>query len=146
MPACGTGETSFIAQTASKEKFARPDTDTGTMTFAFAEAVSDVGGFINYAPGSGPTATIAVFDTAHQLIESSVVDFATDGVTDSGKFLGFHEDTASIGYFTLSNGYIGLTDLTTDTVAAVPEPQTYALMLGGLGVMAFIARRRRAPR
>jgi hypothetical protein len=26
----------------------------------------------------------------------------------------------------------------------VPEPETYALMLGGLGLMGFVARRRRA--
>jgi hypothetical protein len=29
------------------------------------------------------------------------------------------------------------------TVTAVPEPETYALMLAGLGLMGFIARRRR---
>ena len=29
-------------------------------------------------------------------------------------------------------------------VDAVPEPETYALMLGGLGVLAFVARRRKA--
>jgi hypothetical protein len=29
-------------------------------------------------------------------------------------------------------------------IAAIPEPQTYALMLGGLGFVAFVARRRRA--
>ncbi len=29
------------------------------------------------------------------------------------------------------------------TTNAVPEPETYALMLGGLGVAAFMARRRR---
>jgi len=28
--------------------------------------------------------------------------------------------------------------------AAVPEPETYALMLGGLGALAFVARRRRS--
>ena len=29
-------------------------------------------------------------------------------------------------------------------VAAIPEPETYALLAGGLGVLAFVARRRRA--
>jgi len=28
-------------------------------------------------------------------------------------------------------------------VAAVPEPETYAMLLGGLGLMGFIARRRK---
>jgi hypothetical protein len=28
------------------------------------------------------------------------------------------------------------------SVAAVPEPETYAMLLAGLGVMGFIARRR----
>ena len=31
----------------------------------------------------------------------------------------------------------------TDTVAAIPEPETYALMLGGLGVIGWVGRRRR---
>jgi hypothetical protein len=31
----------------------------------------------------------------------------------------------------------------TGNVAAIPEPGTYALLLSGLGVIAFIARRRR---
>jgi len=29
-------------------------------------------------------------------------------------------------------------------VSAVPEPQTYAMMLGGLGLLGFMARRKRA--
>ena len=37
----------------------------------------------------------------------------------------------------------GSTDLT-GTVVGIPEPETYALMLAGLGVMCFVARRRKA--
>lgn len=33
--------------------------------------------------------------------------------------------------------------LLSQTIAPVPEPQTYALFLGGLGVMGWMARRRR---
>lgn len=29
------------------------------------------------------------------------------------------------------------------TVAAIPEPETYAMMLAGLGLMGFMARRRK---
>ena len=32
----------------------------------------------------------------------------------------------------------------TPTIAAIPEPETYAMLLAGLGVMAWLARRRRA--
>jgi hypothetical protein len=29
------------------------------------------------------------------------------------------------------------------TTAAIPEPETYALMMAGLGVIGFVARRRK---
>jgi hypothetical protein len=31
----------------------------------------------------------------------------------------------------------------TDLVSAVPEPEIYAMMLAGLGLMGFVARRRK---
>ncbi|MET0505910.1 MAG: FxDxF family PEP-CTERM protein, partial [Luteibacter sp.] len=38
---------------------------------------------------------------------------------------------------------LGLSHASVSTVAPVPEPQTYALMLAGLAGLAFVARRRR---
>lgn len=39
--------------------------------------------------------------------------------------------------------YAGLEDCCSDPVSVVPEPSTYALMLGGLGLVGFMANRRR---
>lgn len=39
---------------------------------------------------------------------------------------------------------LGYDDFKLSLAAAVPEPETYALMLGGLALMGFVARRRKA--
>ncbi|MEF7617179.1 FxDxF family PEP-CTERM protein [Aquincola sp. MAHUQ-54] len=41
-------------------------------------------------------------------------------------------------------GSVAGTYTITSVVTAVPEPETYALLLGGLGVIGFVARRRKA--
>lgn len=49
-------------------------------------------------------------------------------------------DTLRIG----ANGYFLVDDITLNSpVAPVPEPETYAMMLAGLGMVGFLARRRR---
>ncbi len=54
--------------------------------------------------------------------------------------------TPFVNQFTISNisgdwgGYYSITEI---QVSAVPEPSTYALMLGGLGLVGFMAMRRR---
>jgi hypothetical protein len=109
----------------------------GSMTFAFSTPVEGVLGFINYLPPGVPT-TIAVYDSANVLIESYALTFTTGGASDSGEFLGFVEPTADIAYFTLSNGYIGVTDLEEQLA---PEPGTLFLLGGALTLLA-IARRK----
>ncbi|MBP0132876.1 MAG: PEP-CTERM sorting domain-containing protein [Nitrosospira sp.] len=61
------------------------------------------------------------------------------------QFFGYE---ASAGeYFTKFHFYgdyaIGVTDLQLGSVGAVPEPETYAMFMAGLGLMGFIARRRK---
>ena len=116
-----------------------------TMEYAFSTLQAGVGGLINYARigagYNGDPATISVYDSSHTLIESSILNFSTSGI---GEFHGFQEATASIAFFSLRGAYIGLRDLTITNVSAVPEPETYAMMLAGLSLLGFAARRRKA--
>ncbi len=50
------------------------------------------------------------------------------------------------GLFLVSAGQVGFSASTQVEILAVPEPETYAMLLSGLGVLAMIARRRRHVR
>jgi hypothetical protein len=89
-----------------------------TMTFEFSVPVSGVGGFMNYDPNYGYP-VISVYDSGHNLIESHTLNFSTNG-SNQGFFYGFLEGSAVIKYFTLSNSFIGIANLTVTTTAPVP--------------------------
>jgi hypothetical protein len=102
---------------------------TDTMTFTFSTPISAVGGFLNYYPGLSNPTTIVVYDASNNLIESYNLTFLTGGGDNTGAFYGFSEVTNNIKYFTLTNNYIGITDLTT---AIVPLPGAVWLLGSGL--------------
>ena len=114
---------------------------TDTMTFAFTTAVGAVGGFLNYVPGSNNPTTIAVWDSLGNLIESFNLTFLTGGGNDTGAFYGFQETTANISYFTMTDNYVAIVDLTTGASSAVPEPSS--LLLIGTGLLGAIGYGRR---
>ena len=107
---------------------------TDTMTFAFSTPIAGVGGFINYVPGSKNPTVISVYDSSNTLIETSMLTFITGGGDNTGSFYGFLEGSPNISYFTLTDNYIGITDLTTSDPSAstVPEPATMLLLSSGL--------------
>ena len=112
--------------------------ESETMTLAFATAVQGVGAFINW--GRYGSASIAVYDVNHTLIESTAITFSTSSRDNSGQFHGFLEAVANISYFTFTGADIGAANI---TVSAVPEPEILAMLLAGLGLIACTARRRR---
>ncbi len=82
-----------------------------------------------------------IFGTLEQHGTAEKISWAHDGVgTNSGTLqvsfmnLSNSEITGKLTAYTAVNSY--------GAVAAVPEPETYAMLLAGLGLMGLIARRR----
>ena len=116
--------------------------DSGELTFTFANLASGVGAFLNHCaatPGSG-SVTLSAFGSTGQLLETYSFSIGTsvDGY-DQGQFYGINRSQFDIRSFTFS-GVGAVAD--TLTVAMVPEPEGYALMLAGLGLMGWMTRRR----
>lgn len=91
------------------------------------------------------------FDGKENQVEN-VIYFSADGGTNSllssiatqqGTFFSFNGNLNGVTSVTWKSDYgFEFSDLNL-AVAAVPEPSTYALMLGGLGLVGLMAARRR---
>ena len=104
--------------------------------------------------------TVSNNNTATFSIKDGLVSLYADGAV-SDTFLGSFPFTGATGvsshefapvsggdYFYRITGVAngtsgGLYNVTSTVTTPVPEPQTYALLLAGLGVIGFVARRRR---
>jgi len=67
---------------------------------------------------------------------SWIIDFTGTGLTFASPHLKVLFSGGDVG-----NGHGSL--LSTNITPAIPEPETYAMMLAGLGLLGFVARRRR---
>ncbi|MCB5184568.1 PEP-CTERM sorting domain-containing protein [Methylobacillus gramineus] len=100
--------------------------------------------------GGTPFSLTLSYNNGNQALKGSLVNFVnTDTAADYYYFTWDLTGIASpITSYTL-NFNIGFSQslaFQVDQVAAVPEPETYAMLMLGLGVMGFAARRRTNPK
>ena len=87
--------------------------------------------------------SIDVWDNTHPNGGNLYATFAGNNVTTLLGTLAAGQYHIDINGNFSENSNMGSYSVALAAVPAVPEPQTYALMLAGLGAMAFMARRRR---
>jgi hypothetical protein len=116
--------------------------NNGSINFTFATPMQQVGIFANQnqALFENNSLQVLAYDFNGNILESFRVSIDTDAFGyDEGKFVGFARASADIYGFGLSDGTFVVDNL---TISAVPEPETYAMFLAGLGLLGAASRRR----
>ena len=96
--------------------------------------------------GNGGDAFVSFFKRDGSLISTMTISNLADGYYGFSR-AGDVQDIAGISIYNTDLGGIGFDNLKHDVasnISAVPEPETYAMLLAGLGIMGVVARRRKA--
>ena len=119
-----------------------------TFNAATLGALPTHAGIVWTDAGAGASVTFAVYGPGNVLLNTTtaigIADGSNNGETAEDRFFGAI-NTAGISSIFVSNCSGGIeVDHLQYGVAAIPEPQTYALMLAGLFGLAAFMRRRKA--
>ena len=121
--------------TAADDSFSRLTVSASSMTTLILNIDSNEDGFVTFTDGSGTTGQFALDDNGQNF-------FTITGITgNSLSFVAF-------------NGQGQEADIVDEVrqirlggqVTAIPEPETYALMMAGLAAVGFISRRRKTKK
>ena len=101
----------------------------GFMDFKFLKApVSGAGGFLNWAPGSGPSSmSITALDSSANILESYSLNFTTTGAANTGRYFYILRNAQAPDITTLRirDAYAGIAEFTFDAPVA-PAPLPFA--------------------
>jgi hypothetical protein len=135
--------------TGSHQASFQIDTETVPNFFSSSSLIGNQVGFDDVSGIFGGVAGLASISFGTNLI----ADFNIGGtplgfvqLTSNGPdlFTGNPADPVfTLGSFNLSNPFFGQNDVLTISVAAVPEPSTWAMMILGFATVGFIAYRRK---
>lgn len=115
----------------------------GELRFTFDSLTNGVGAFVNhYADGIFPfSLVVSAYDDNNQIIETWTLSIDTDEYGyNEGMFVGITRDSADIRSLSFKGNYVVADNLA--VAVPVPEPETWAMLLAGLGMMGMVARRR----
>jgi len=146
----GLGDNGSFGGTAT---YIGVDSGTGYATLTFSKLVSSFGAFWNYAtfasqPSSWDAPTISAYGASDNLLGAfdlaALAPISTPGGYNEFSYRGIFSDSADIKSIRFGGAYILLaaTPNGQPVIPAVPEPETYAMLLVGLGFVGFIARRK----
>lgn len=115
-------------------------TGFGLLHYTFTGKVSSGAGALVNAFDGGPILLIA-YGADTTILEAHVVTTSTPGGFNEGSFFGIVRPSADIRAIAFGGSGLVMDDLTFNT--PVPEPQTWAMMALGVGLVGVIAARRR---
>jgi hypothetical protein len=101
-----------------------------------------VGGIINWGTDDATVnpwgASISAYDASNDLLDEVALSDSGVNLLSANTFYAFLDNTPDISRFVLTDGFIGLRDLTVVT----PLPPALLLFASGLGTMGWLARRK----
>lgn len=119
------------------------DSAAGYFDLSFTNAISGFLAETNWTVSeSSMNATAQAFDSAMNLLES--VTFENGSNLLAPGYWGFNRSTDDISVIRFSNEYIGIRNISVvDFTSPVPEPETYGMLMAGLGLIGAFVRRRK---